>query len=401
MSDDVIELNGKRYDALTGALLGKSHTKPVPAPTTGRVIDGFIRPSHPAVKHAPRKPEKKPEPVAAKKPVHHGAPAVHHEVKHDPKPIPATPKHEAPRAHHTHTHPAPKIIAAHQPQHTKTLMRRAVHKPDTHLKPAIKPQAPAEMMARPDSSMVRHKHSVTTVDPTRQERADRIARHSGVRRFHSGSHAGASATAALHSGTVEHVPVIAVKTAPQPQAHAAHPAKPAHVDIFEAAMSHANSHEHAKHKKHRAHRRLINTLAVVGAFLVIGGFITYLSMPAIELRVASMQAGFSVSRPAYVPTGYAMENGVQRDGGTVSMSFRSGDSRFTITQQASDWNSQTLLDNTLALSGEHDTVQKNGQTIYVYGDGANASWVNGGVRYDVHGNAQLSKDEIATIATSL
>jgi hypothetical protein len=46
-------------------------------------------------------------------------------------------------------------------------------------------------------------------------------------------------------------------------------------------------------------------------------------------------------------------------------------------------------------------VQKNGQTIYVYGNGANAAWVNSGIRYDVTGNAQLSKDEIATIATSL
>jgi hypothetical protein len=42
---NVIELNGKRYDALTGALLGKSHA-PVaqPVKTTGKVIDGFMKP---------------------------------------------------------------------------------------------------------------------------------------------------------------------------------------------------------------------------------------------------------------------------------------------------------------------------------------------------------------------
>jgi hypothetical protein len=409
VSDDVIELNGKRYDALTGALLGKSHAKPVPAPTKGRVIDGFIRPSHPAAKHgsqphAVKKPEKKPEAVAAKKPAHQAAPVVHHEVKHDVKPAPVVPKPATPHVRHAQAH-TPKIISPHQPEHAKTLMRRAVHKPEAHLKPAIKPQAPAEMMAKLDSSMVRHKHSVTTVDPTRQERAERTGRHAAVHRFHHGSHAGVSATAALHGGTVQHVPVIAVTPAPQPKAHVSRPsthvARPAHTDIFEAAISHATSHEHAHPKKHRSHRRLVNTLAVVGAFLVIGGFITFLSMPAIELRVASMQAGFHVSRPSYVPTGYALEKGVERDGGTVSMSFRSGDSRFTITQQASNWNSQTLLDNTLALSGRHETVQKNGQTIYVYGNGANAAWVNSGIRYDVTGNAQLSKDEIATIATSL
>src|SRR5690606_11024372 len=98
------------------------------------------------------------------------------------------------------------------------------------------------------------------------------------------------------------------------------------------------------------------------AFLIIGGFITYLNLPQIQLKVASVQAGFGAAMPDYVPAGYALENGVQRSGGTVTLSFRSGDSRFRINQQSSDWNSQTLLDSTLALGGDYKTVQKNGQT---------------------------------------
>ncbi|HEX9153410.1 MAG TPA: hypothetical protein VF809_01180, partial [Candidatus Saccharimonadales bacterium] len=45
----IIELNGKQYDAITGALLGDSHVKAKPAPRIappqhqGRVIDGFVR----------------------------------------------------------------------------------------------------------------------------------------------------------------------------------------------------------------------------------------------------------------------------------------------------------------------------------------------------------------------
>ena len=105
--------------------------------------------------------------------------------------------------------------------------------------------------------------------------------------------------------------------------------------------------------------------------------------------------------PSYTPTGYALSGRVKHAGGTISLRFTSGDSSYTITQQASNWSSQTLLDNTLALSGAHQTVQKNGETIYMYGDGASAAWVNGGVRYDMAGNAALSSDEIVAIATSL
>jgi len=170
-------------------------------------------------------------------------------------------------------------------------------------------------------------------------------------------------------------------------------------------MARATSHEQPAHKvRHRrsGKRRLANTLAIIAAFLVIGGFIGYLNLPAIELRVASVRAGFGASLPTYSPTGYALKDGVRQTGGIVSLTFRSGESQYQITQQSSDWNSQTLLDNTLALNGKHETIQKNGQTIYIYkNDGTNAAWVSGGVRYDIIGNAELSKDEIAAIATSL
>jgi hypothetical protein len=140
----------------------------------------------------------------------------------------------------------------------------------------------------------------------------------------------------------------------------------------------------------------------MGAFLVIGGFIAYLNMPNIELRVASIQAGFGAQIPDYRPTGFAMRGGVQRAGNTVSMKFQSGDQSYTITQQPSTWNSQTLVENTLALGGEHEVVQAGGRTIYVYGkENSNAVWVDGNVRYDVTGNARFSSDDIVSLATSL
>jgi hypothetical protein len=264
------------------------------------------------------------------------------------------------------------------------------------MKTAIsKAHAPAEVMAKPQSALV-HKNSAYSVDQRRLERATMSGRHHAVKHF---------TNPAIHSVSAA-VPVIAVQpaplqlAAPQPQITTRH-----HNDIFESAMAKATSHEQPAHKVRRRRsgkRRLVNSLAVVATFLVIGGFVAYLNLPGIEMRVASVQAGFGASLPTYTPTGYALQGGVQHTGNTVLVSFRSGSSHYRITQQTSDWDSQTLLDDTLALNGQYQTVQKNGQTIYIYGgDGTNATWVNGGIRYNLSGNAELSQDEITSIATSL
>lgn len=374
MSQNVIELNGKRYDAITGAYLGKSHV--IPKHITdyyvhGKVIDGFVRPARPA--HA-KKAEPLQEKVAEK--------IVAHKVDT-----------ANPKSTQKHTRPAASHIKAHHPEHAKTLRQRHAQKPEFSLKPAIKTQAPAEIMAKPQSALA-HKRSAYGVDPARKQRASLTNQHHTIRHFGTG---------ATHSITAQ-VPVIAVR--PTPPHVAAKPLQPVKrpTDIFEAAMAHATSHEQPMHKakRRRGKSRLVNTLAIVGTFLVIGGFISYLNLPGIELRVASIQAGFGASMPTYAPTGYALQDGVQRSGGTISLRFRSGDSSYLVTQQSSNWNSQTLLDNTLALNGKHETVQENGQTIYIYANnGTNAAWVSGGVRYDITGNAQLSKDDITAIATSL
>ena len=383
MSEHVIELNGKRYDANTGAQLGSVKVAPV---HSKKVIDGFIRQT------APRtiKPAPTPAVEAAKKIV---------PVKPTPKPeitpiTTTTPKPNPVRNRKVHSH------AKRQPEHSKTLMR-TVRRPQTAIKPAIKTQAPAEALAKPVASTLARKQSVEQVDVRRMEKAIHTPKHDAITRFH---HEG-TPVLALTSEVPVPIPLIAVRQAPvvTPKAVPARHSKPASHDIFEAAMHRATSHTQPAHKpaKHKLHNRLANTFAGVVAFLVLAGFIGYLNMPALELRVASMQAGFSASMPDYRPTGYALTGGVQRIGGTVSVSFRSGANNYTITQQSSDWNSQTLLDNTLALAGDYQTIQKNGQTIYMYGNGANAAWVNGGVRYDLTGNATLSRDDIANIAASL
>lgn len=371
MSQDVIELNGKRYDAITGAYLGKSHVVPQHISERymqGKVIDGVVRRPRPT--HASSKAAK-----TAEQPKVQTKPDAQSVVK--PSRTPAT------------------HAKGHQPEHAKTLKHRHARKPEFSLKPTIKVQAPAEVMAKP-ASAIAHKRSAYSIDPSRKQRAVATNRHHAIKHF---------STPAAHS-VPAHVPTIAVHSTPLHLT--TRPAPPVHPkaqpDIFETAMARASSHEQPQHKirRQRNKHRLTNSLAIIGTFLVIGGFVGYLNLPGIQLKVASMHAGFGASMPNYTPTGYALEGGVQQTGGIIALQFRSGESKYRITQQSSNWNSQTLLDSTLALNGKHQTVQKNGQTIYIYeNEGTSAAWVSGGVRYDITGNAQLSEDEIASIASSL
>ncbi len=282
---------------------------------------------------------------------------------------------------------------AHKPEHAKTLMRRSVHKPQMTIKPAIKVAPPAEVAAAPLSAIT-VKRSALQVDDSRLERAKAIGRHAGVRRFMPANFSPA-VIAVTPQLTPEKIPLITVKQAPA--------AKPVRHDIFEAAIATAQSHKQPQHKAvHRAHRRrLVNWSAGVAAFVLLAGFIAYLNMPNIELHIASFQAGFNATMPGTKPAGYTLAGGVQRSGNTVSLQYHYGENLFTITQQASDWNSQTLADNTIGLAdGKYKTVEAAGRTVYLYGDNS-ATWVNGGVRYDLHANNTLSTGDITGLASSM
>lgn len=354
-NDNVIEFNGKCYDAITGKLLGKSHSEvaePLASATTlaPRTIDGVVR-------------RKAMEPVTVE--------------PHVTKPM------------HTHIHlhrKAGKPTKAHQPQPAKTLMRRAVHKPKTSIKPAIKPQAPAEIMAKPISA-VALKHSVSQIDPARKNRAIQTPKSQAVRRF------------ASH---VQHAPVTPVvvphhhvRTAETHRTSSSSYVKP---DIFEAAIARAGSHNQPKAPvKHRKRHRAAGVFAIIAAVLVLAGVVSYLNLNTLKLKVASMQAGFSAQMPSYKPTGYVL-GAVTTTSGNVTMNFRSGEKHYQLTQQPTNWNSQTLGDDIIASAGAK-TIESHGRIIYIYDN--TASWVSGGVRYDLTGNAELDEDDIAAIAASM
>lgn len=404
---NIIELNGKRYDAKTGAMLGNGQTAArgvAPARAhQGRAIDDFIRPDHRSVQeHIAKKHTVKTttHATAPTKPTH-----VHADI---------TPTKKA-RSVQTTVKP----IAAHQPQKSQILMRHAVQKPTFKLKTAIKTQAPAEVMAKPLSAIV-PKASAYQINPARVHRAKAVPRSPHVGRF-----APAKATAAAatnHQATPVHASVTTAQPArptgqridsfarntPAHRAPAAHhaahsaPKQPAPTDIFEAAIAHANSHTQPSPKvKRRSTYRWFKIGASVVVFFALTGTVLWMNRTNIALHFASARAGFSVAMPGYAPSGYTLNGGVQATNGKVTLSFRSGAAEYILTQQASPWDSNTLRDNMLALAtGAPQTLTAAGRTVYLYGDG-NATWVDGGVRYNLATNNNLSSSEISKLAASI
>jgi hypothetical protein len=404
--NNVIELNGKQYDAITGAFLGESRIKATPDKRTptqhrGRAVDGFMRNRATGLAPTVVKPNAAPKTVAA--PVITGGKATAAGKRMD---IQRSVKH----------------AKAHQPERAKTLMRHIVAKPKTQIKPAIKTTAPSEVMAKPSGTIAKQlekKMSVTQVNPIRLARSRQVAKSHHIRRYNQ---AHAKQQPAPSTATVQPQPVQRpVQYVARPAAHQAsnaaessntirhaaiqQPAKQNAADIFEAALAHANSHQEPlqRNSGHRAarKRRFASIAAGFGAFLVIGGFIAYLNMPTIELRVASIQAGFHAEMPGYRPTGYALDGGVKSSEGKIEMTFRSGDSSYQITQEVSDWNSATLLDqNTEQRGTPNQTIQSKGRIIYIYDD-ASATWVDSGIRYEINGDAALDSNELVSLATSM
>jgi len=107
--------------------------------------------------------------------------------------------------------------------------------------------------------------------------------------------------------------------------------------------------------------------------------------------------------PSYKPGGFALSGPITYSTGKISVSYQSNsDNRsYRVTQSNSAWNSETLLDNFVAVNRRaYQTFQDRGKTIYIY-DGSNATWVDRGVWYQIEGASSLSSDQLLRIANSL
>lgn len=364
-SSNFIEINGKRYDAVSGALLGES-TAPVKPTRNVGVIDGFTRAPRQAVHRQATAAITRPHQVVAPKKAH--APAPH--------------------------------ISAHKPTAARTLMRSAVKKPD--LKPAdkIAVHAPADRALSPLKHTVQPKLSHVAIDPARQKRAQRIIQSPAVSRF---GKPGPLDTIAPYSpdlhlqplpdkkNVLPVIPVTPIKT-PMPQP-----------DIFASAIANSTSHQQIYEKPAKGRRTRLTLTASAGLVLLLAiGFFAYTNVPSISLRLASAKAGFQAKLPDYSPAGFSLGN-LSYGPGNVTIDFKNDkqvNQQFAITQRLSTWDSNALLNNFVASANKaYQTYQRAGRTIYMYGNNT-ATWVSGGVWYTVDGNG-LTRSQVLDMASTM
>lgn len=320
---------------------------------------------------------------------------------HVEQPTPATKNHSANVLRST-----PKSQQIHQKtQKSQTLNRKFTKKPTGHaVQPLAKPSTPQivsrqgariDGIKRPTHAKHVHtalantkkspslrptQHTVATVTKPAQQPAETVQNHPALTRAHQ-----------LQA---------AKKATPQKELPAASVLKQAAIN---EAMANAPSH-HAKQHKHQSHKqRILGIVFGCFALVIFGGYLTYLNVPNLSVRVAAAQAGIDASYPGYQPDGYKLNGPVAFSDGEVQIKFaaNTGDSNFTLNQSKSSWDSSALLENYVKekSSDEYSTSQEKGITIYSYG--GNAAWVSGGILYTIDGDAPLSPDQIRKIATSV
>jgi hypothetical protein len=166
------------------------------------------------------------------------------------------------------------------------------------------------------------------------------------------------------------------------------------------AESEAATKNDQKSKRSFTRRRWAGVVSGTLAILLLVGYLTYLNMPAISVRIAALQSGVDVSYPSYKPLGYDMNGLAAVKNDSVAMVFSSSDKSYTITQQKSSWDSSAVLGNYVEREwGTSYSVSKErGLTIYT--NGGKAAWVNGGVFFLIDGPDSIS-DQVEKIAISL
>lgn len=377
---NIIELNGKRYDALTGRLIISVHSKipntghpgKPPKVIPGTVIDDFIRHRQTAKRQ-----------VAAIDVVKATA------TKDIATQNTAAPRHKIPKNRHQ-----PQQLQAHTPERARTLMRRSVSKPPLSLKARLHVQT----WAKP--TFKSPKPAFSAIDQERLNRSQQIAKSSVVSRFNHSS----------RSEFTKPTPVVSARPA---ERQFRSPVQSKADILGEAALARATSHNQptpvVSARRGRLSRKLhltSRTFKIVAIGMVattLMGILIYQNRTSLDIRIAAPRAGITANMPSYVPRGFSFKGPVVYGPNQITINFQSvsDNHTFSIVEEASRWDSQTLRDSlSISQTQSYQTLQDAGRSILIYGQ-ANAAWVSGGTLYHIQGDPSLSNQQLLGIAHSL
>lgn len=359
----VIEINGYRYDAVTGQLIGsvKRVAHQFKKRTTEPIIDGV---RHRAVKSK-----------QLGKQLHKTARSVVQT---------RSTKHPAQQVHQ-------------KPQRSHTLMRSAVTKPtaDKH-------------------SQAEHQ---TGHNAARFSRAKTTGQHAKVHRFaHTGSQS-KNPTASLVTGEVlrpqsKMASVIPSKSqavaVTQPAANISHQQLER---LLDHALAKADAHKQARRQTssklwgHFRRPRWLTVTLVLSVLVLLAGFFAWYNFPQLSMKIATMRAHINSSVPGYTPSGFSFKGPIRYNNGIVTLDFKANADKsreFSIKQQPSNWDSSSLASNAVPSNKPVQTSRVKGNTIYIYGENKKAAtWVSNGIRYTIEDQANLNSDQLLKIAEGL
>ena len=139
-------------------------------------------------------------------------------------------------------------------------------------------------------------------------------------------------------------------------------------------------------------------VAVIAVFAIV--YFTNTGLTTLESQISMAETSFTSTTPTYTPRDFAFDS-ITTENGKLIMSFSSDSGSYQITEEASSWDSATLLSNYVKSTwgDSYQVIKENGLVIYVCG--SNATWVNGGILYKITstGNS-LTKKQIRSIAIS-
>lgn len=200
-------------------------------------------------------------------------------------------------------------------------------------------------------------------------------------------------------------PVTQPHNKPAPKQHnsAASRALKEQLIVEQLATATPDTKDHAPKKRFFAsHPRTSSVIAGCLSLMVLGGYLTYLNMPNLSVRVAAAQSGVNASFPEYRPDGYRFNGPIAYSPGEVTMRFAAngGPHHYEVTQKNSQWDSQAVLDNHVDnVTDSYLTYSEQGMTVYTYEN--EAAWVNGGILYTIEGDAPLTSEQVLRIAASM
>lgn len=289
-----------------------------------------------------------------------------------------------------------KALSLHrQPEHSKTLMRKSVAKPTVTKKLIRSVQSRAGESANVTSLKILTKRRGINIE--------KITHAQQVSKSHKVSHFKETVIRPV-TPKLQHIPVVqpSRRSSINKSSEKIKTNQSDLATILKDGLVKATSFSSSNSRVEKTQPRVWHFVFSAIIPVVLIGFVVYQNLDRINFKIASTRAGIPAQMPGYKPAGFIIKGPVQYGSGIVRLNYQSTtDQRtFTLIQQSSNWDDQMLLDNYIkSVTLGYQVIHVSERTVYVFGN-TNASWVSGGVWYELNGNATLSADQIANIVSS-